>query len=206
MTKIVRYAALTFDDGPSPYTSKILKILKKYDIRATFFVVGQELHKYPKTIARMFREGHVIGNHTWDHPNLTKLHRSEMESQMIAADAEIAKLTGYRPGLFRPPSGYSNEEVLAVVHALGMTSVLWNVDSRDWDLSDYVPIHARILDQLKPQSLILLHDGDAFGCGPREAVLESLPVLIESLFSLEYRFVTVPEFHKLVCTIERHEV
>lgn len=204
MTETVRYAALTFDDGPSPYTSNILDILKQYGIRATFFVLGQELHKYPKTIERMLQEGHVIGNHTWDHPDATKLSRFEIQHQIASTNEQIKNLTGSEVNLFRPPFGICNDEVVSVVHASGLINVLWNVDSRDWELTDPVPIHVRVLNQLRPQSLILLHDGDAFGCGPREPVLESLPILIESLCLLDYRFVTVPEFHQLAFPIEHH--
>jgi len=206
MTHIVRCAALTFDDGPSSFTAAFLDILKQYDIRATFFMNGQELHKHAAIVARMQQDGHVIGNHTWNHPDLTKLSRAEKERQIASTTEEIRKYTGEITSLFRPPYGYCNEETLTVIHALGMTNVLWNVDSMDWDLSDHVPIHARILAQLKPQSLILLHDGNSFGCGPREPVLESMPILIESLCDLHYRFVTVPEFHELAFTIEQHVV
>lgn len=206
MTEAIRCAALTFDDGPSVYTSDILDILGHYRIQATFFVLGQELPKYHRTIERMLQERHVIGNHTWDHPDLTKLSRLQMQHQITFTNEQIKKWTGTAFNLFRPPFGYSNDEVVSVVHASGMTNVLWNVDSRDWELTDPVPIHERVLNQLRTQSLILLHDGDAFGCGPRENVLKSLPILIESLLLLDYRFVTVPEFHKLAFPIEHHVV
>lgn len=204
MTETVRCAALTFDDGPSSYTSDILDILKQYGIRATFFVLGQELHKYRGTIERMVQEGHVIGNHTWDHPDLTQLSRMEMQHQITSTHAQIKSLTGTASNLLRPPYGICNDEVISVAHGSGLTNVLWNVDSRDWELTNPVPVHVRVLNQLQPQSLILLHDGDAFGCGPRESVLESLPIIIESLRHLNYRFVTVPEFHQLAFRIEHH--
>ncbi|WP_018130138.1 polysaccharide deacetylase family protein [Effusibacillus pohliae] len=185
-----RYVALTFDDGPSPYTLQILAILKRYQIRATFFVLGSQAAAHPDWIRQIHEQGHVIGNHSWNHSDLTKLSKEQLLQQVNATNQLLESLTGERPCLFRPPYGKTDPEVRSAIENAGMTAVLWNVDPADWDLKKTAPVHARVQSGLQEHSLVLLHDGG----GPRQRTVDSLPVLIEHLLQQGYRFVTVPDY------------
>ena len=197
-----KHVALTFDDGPSAYTVSILKILKRYNVRATFFVVGSEVERFPKLIRRIHREKHVIGNHTWSHPDITTLSKHELWKEIISTNAQIEKIIGYSPKLFRPPYSSINDTALAAIKELGMTSVLWNVDSQDWREEDPLAICKHTIKNLQKKNLIVMHDGDRYGSGARDQIVASLPKLIKYLIKNDYQFVTVPEFHRVAYKIE----
>ncbi|MFL7941461.1 polysaccharide deacetylase family protein [Priestia megaterium] len=197
-----RYVALTFDDGPSAYTAAILKILKRYNVRATFFVVGSEVERFPKLIQRIHREKHVIGNHTWSHPDITTLSKRELWKEITSTNAQIEKIIGYSPKLFRAPYSSINDTALAAIKELGMTSVLWNVDSQDWREEDPLVICKYTIKNLQEKNLIVMHDGDRYGSGARDQIVASLPKLIKYLIKSDYQFVTVPEFHRVAYKIE----
>lgn len=188
--KQTKVAALTFDDGPSPYTPQILKILNEYHIRATFFVLGENAKKYPDLIRQIHADGHIIGNHTWNHSNLTRLSSAQIKEELQSTNQLIESLTGAAPHLFRPPYGSVSDSVRQTVQHAGMTSFLWNVDPADWNLKLTKPITARVSSELRDHSVILLHDGG----GPRDQTVASLPVIIEQLQKQGYEFVTVPEY------------
>jgi peptidoglycan/xylan/chitin deacetylase (PgdA/CDA1 family) len=199
---VVRYVALTFDDGPSPYTHQILDILKRYSIPATFFVVGSEAHKFPDIIRRICSEGHVIGNHTWSHPDITSLSCDELLKEIYSTNFQIHNLIGRSPDLFRPPHGSMNDHTSAVIKEAGMTSVLWNVSSEDW-YEGSLSVDQNVITSLQENSIILMHDGDQHGSGPRDKTVIALPIIIEHLIRNGYRFITVPEFHQVAFRIER---
>jgi peptidoglycan/xylan/chitin deacetylase (PgdA/CDA1 family) len=198
-----KYVALTFDDGPSAYTAYILDILKRYNIPATFFVVGSEVKKFPNLIRRIDTEKHVIGNHTWNHPDITTLSQNELWEEINSTNIQIKKIIGHSPNLFRPPYSSINDKTAADIEKFGMTSVLWNIDSRDWHEKSPFAIHQHIIKNLKNNNLIIMHDGDQYGSGPRDQTVTSLIKIIKYLIKNNYRFITVPEFHQLAYKIEK---
>ncbi|MDM5187519.1 polysaccharide deacetylase family protein [Bacillus sp. DX4.1] len=190
-----RFVSLTFDDGPSPYTTQILDILSTYNIEATFFVVGKAVKKYPEIITRIKKENHVIGNHTWNHPVITGITSLEITEQILKTNSAIKEIIDEEPTIFRPPYGKINNTSYHAIHGLGLTSVLWNVDSLDWFIKEKALIEERIRKYTKSDSIILLHDGDQFGSGPRDATVKSLPGMIEDLIHSGFSFIAIPEFH-----------
>ncbi|PEW13226.1 polysaccharide deacetylase [Priestia megaterium] len=200
---IPQYVALTFDDGPSAYTVSILDILKKYNISATFFVVGSEVKKFPNIIQRIYREKHIIGNHTWNHPDITTLSKNELWKEINSTNIQIKKIIGHSPDLFRPPYSSINDKNADAIKKFGMTSVLWNVDSKDWKEKSPLAIQKNVISGIKKNSLIVMHDGDQYGSGPRDQIVTSLPKIITYLLENNYRFLTVPEFHQVAYKIEK---
>ncbi|MGZ0879140.1 polysaccharide deacetylase family protein [Priestia megaterium] len=200
---IPQYVALTFDDGPSAYTISILDILKRYNISATFFVVGSEVKKFPDIIQRIYREKHIIGNHTWNHPDITTLSRNELWKEINSTNIQIKKIIGHSPDLFRPPYSSINDKNANAIKKFGMTSVLWNVDSKDWQEKSPLSIQKNVISRIKKKSLIVMHDGDQYGSGPRDQIVTSLPEIITYLLKNNYRFLTVPEFHQVAYKIEK---
>ena len=200
---IPHYVALTFDDGPSAYTISILDILKRYNISATFFVVGSEVKKFPDIIQRIYREKHIIGNHTWNHPDITTLSRNELWKEINSTNIQIKKIIGHSPDLFRPPYSSINDKNADAIKKSGMTSVLWNVDSKDWQEKSPLSIQKNVISGIKKKSLIVMHDGDQYGSGPRDQIVTSLPEIITYLLKNNYRFLTVPEFHQVAYKIEK---
>ncbi len=179
--------ALTFDDGPHPkYTRELLDILKKYNVKATFFVVGKQAKKYPHLVKMQKRQGHVIGNHTYDHVNLLAVSTQEAFIQIKAAGKTIGALCGKPPHLFRPPGGNYNRAVIDIAEALGYTTVLWTANAGDCASISEGAIKWRIYSRLGSGGIILMHDGI-------QKTLDILPATIENLRSKGYKFVTIEE-------------
>lgn len=175
--------ALTFDDGPSKYTNKILDILKKYDACGTFFVIGNKTIFYKDILKRMLNEGSEIGNHSYDHKLLTRLSENEFKEEINKTQENIKKLTGFTPKLFRPTyGGYTN----TLKKYTDLTFVLWDIDSRDWQVKNKDKILNNILPNVKPGKIILMHDNHEYS-------LNSLENLIKKLKDDNYKFVTVSE-------------
>ncbi|GMA51069.1 hypothetical protein GCM10025857_24260 [Alicyclobacillus contaminans] len=185
--------ALTFDDGPdAKYTPQVLDILRRYHVKATFFVLGVRAKRYPQTVRRMVREGHAIGNHTWNHPDLAKMSASEIRDQIVRTDCVLSPLIGYRTNLLRPPYGALNPDTVRVVSAMGYKVVDWSVDTRDWAGTPVPAMLAMVRKDVRPGAIILEH------CGGKADVnldntLQALPKIIEYLRSQGYRLVTIPE-------------
>lgn len=153
------YAArLTFDDGPSRYTEMILDRLAEHRVKATFFVVGRQVRRQRAVVQRAAAEGHAIGNHSWDHPHLPGLPPTVIRRQLERTSAAIADVLGSPPHLFRPPYGDRNEQIDAVAAELGLETVLWDVDPRDWSRPGARAIAAAIV-AARPRQIVLLHDG-----------------------------------------------
>ena len=176
------FVRLTFDDGPNrTATPDILDTLAARGVTATFFVVGQMAAAQPALVQRESQEGHVIGNHSWDHPDLTTLSRDRVESELQDTNDEIRQLTGTAPTQWRPPYGATNQAVEAVAADVGLTSmVLWTVDPRDWADPPATTVRDRVLEAVRPDSIILLHDGT--GANTPEA----LPMILSGLADLGY--------------------
>lgn len=182
-----KYVALTFDDGPHPnVTPEVLQTLKEHDIKATFFMLGSQVEKYPETAAQVAREGHEIGNHTYHHPNLRKQTYAEMMEEVRKTNEKIELATGVTPELFRPPYGIYTNEVLDYAGTSGYSMVLWSVDSLDWKHRNAEAIHRIVTQQIVNESIVLLHDIHA-------TTAEALPALIQSLQKEGYSFLTVSE-------------
>ncbi|WP_050616694.1 polysaccharide deacetylase family protein [Bacillus testis] len=195
--------ALTFDDGPSLYTNQILDILDGYTIKATFFVVGEAVKKYPEIIRRIKKENHVIGNHTWNHPSILEISSVELSDQIVKTNEAIKEVLNEEPILFRAPYGSIDNESFQLIRSLGLTSVLWNVDSLDWSINESSALEKRIKKDTVSDSIILLHDGNQYGSGPRDVTVKSLPQIIDYLIKEGYTFVTIPEFHQHCFKIEK---
>jgi peptidoglycan/xylan/chitin deacetylase (PgdA/CDA1 family) len=189
--------ALTFDDGPNePYTSDVLTILKQYDIKATFFLVGQNALRHPETCRRIAEAGNAIGNHSYDHRKSLCLQRGKTVARNIeAAHQAIYECTGLEPTLFRPPHGFRTPWLMRTVRNLGYTVVTWDNMTSDWKAEKSGDEIVRaILRRAKPGGVIVLHDGrDTRLHYDRSHMLQALPFVIETLTEKGFDFVTVPE-------------
>ncbi len=183
-------ALQSFDDGPSPYyTPQVLAILQQYKVKATFFCIGRQVARYPDLVRQEYNDGNLVGNHTWSHPNLALLSSSDILTQInLTADA-IQQATGVRPTLFRPPYGVVNTRVLAKANLLGLTTIIWNDEARDWSTPGTGVIISRILNLAGDGAIILLHDGG----GNRSQTLAALPTIIQTLRLRGFKFVTLQQ-------------
>ena len=155
-----KIVALTFDDGPGPHTARLLDELNKRGVRATFFVVGTQVDHYPELIQRMEAEGHVVGNHSNGHKNLTRLSAAGIKSEMDACAAKIEKLLGHKPEVMRCPGGNYNNRVLGYAKNAGVPIAHWTVDTRDWESRDVDAILSVAFGEqgVRDGSVVLLHD------------------------------------------------
>jgi peptidoglycan/xylan/chitin deacetylase (PgdA/CDA1 family)/glycosyltransferase involved in cell wall biosynthesis len=188
--------ALTFDDGPNePYTSRVLQILHENGVRATFFLIGENVESFPRAAREIVRQGHVIGNHSYSHPFFLVMEPSGYEARQIeAAERILEKVTGAHCTLFRPPGGFRTPWLLRVAARHGLTAVGWSEDASDWNHVSSAEIAARIIRNAKPGNIILLHDGLNLKHGvDRSDTIKALPRIITTLKARGYRFVTVPE-------------
>ncbi|MEW9702689.1 polysaccharide deacetylase family protein [Paenibacillus sp. SI8] len=187
------FVALTFDDGPDDkYTPRILDILKKEQVQATFFVIGEQAKQHPQMIKRIVNEGHVIGNHTWDHPNLSKETTDKIQSEIGSTDDLIKQITGKAPTLFRAPYGAISPQVAKEAASSGHQLIGWSVDTLDWDGKSVSQILSNVRKEVRPGSIILQH----FAGGKKgnlNNTVEALPQIISYLKQKGYSFATVPD-------------
>lgn len=182
--------ALTFDDGPWPdSTRQILQILADQGVKATFYMVGQEVMRRPDIALAVRDAGHDIGNHSWDHPSRPR----DAIGQIERTNAEIKKVVGFTPSTFRPPYGLLKNGMARQAMRIGQPVMLWSADSGDWSRPGASRIASRIVNQATPGGVALMHDGG----GPRAQTIAALPRIIETLRARGYRFVTVPELLRL---------
>lgn len=173
--------ALTFDDGPNNTSSlQILDTLKKYNIKATFFMLGSMVDTYPDVVKKIHEAGHDIGNHTYDHKDLTKLDEASIKQEIDSTNQKIEKLTGEKPTLLRPPYGAYNEHVTKVEP--NMSIALWNIDTLDWKTHNPTAILGEVKKELQPHSIVLMHD-------IHQDSADSLENVIKFLKSQDYTFV-----------------
>ncbi|MFE4709384.1 polysaccharide deacetylase family protein [Paenibacillus sp. NPDC056722] len=185
--------ALTFDDVPDPrFTPQLLDVLRKYKVKATFFVVGSRAEKHPGLVARMIREGHVIGNHSYNHPQFVKLRLNDFRTQIVRTENILQAIAGYKPRLIRPPYGDINEQQLKWAKSHGYKLVNWNVDSLDWKGLSKTQVKNNILSHAGKGAIILQHGGGGHGSNLRGSI-QALPEVITSLRQRGYTFVTVPQ-------------
>ena len=184
-----RDVALTFDDGPGPYTPAVLSVLERMHVRATFFVIGKMLRYFGTSLVREIEDGDVIGDHTETHPMLATLSRHDQYEELFEGIARVELLGGRRPVLFRPPYGSFNATTIRELHALHMLMVLWSVDTDDYEQPGVPVIVQRALAGAKPGAIILLHDAG----GVRDQTVAALPAIIKGVRARGYRLVTVPQ-------------
>ncbi len=180
--------ALTFDDGPHPKkTPEILDVLKKYDVHATFFQVGQNVAENPELADRIIAEGHEIGNHTYTHCISAEARR--VKEEIERCEDEISRHSEYKTRLFRPPGGNYNADYCRLCAELGYTMILWSIDTKDWQGRDADGIFNEVKNAAAPGRIVLMHD---FVSG-RSHTAEALEMLIPYLLSEGYTLVTVSE-------------
>jgi peptidoglycan/xylan/chitin deacetylase (PgdA/CDA1 family) len=183
-----REVAIGFDDGPAPDTSQFVTMLERSHAQATFFMIGEQVDaSYRATLLRELRDGDVLGDHTFTHPDLVT--SGEVSAELQKTIAAIRSLTGYTPCVFRPPYGDYDQSVIQTARSLGLATVLWNVDPSDYTQPGTSTIVARVLEQVRPGSIIISHDGG----GPRGQTLAAYPTIIARLRAQGYRIVTIPQ-------------
>jgi peptidoglycan/xylan/chitin deacetylase (PgdA/CDA1 family) len=188
-----RRVALTFDDAPDPrYTPKLLDILARYKVRATFFVVGWRAAEYPALLQRIRREGHIIGNHSYDHAVFSRISHNRFKTEILRTDSIVRRLVGSSPKLVRPPYGEILPKQVEWLRDNGFIVVNWDVDSVDWRSIGSERILLNVKKTLQPGSIILQHAGGGVG-QDLSGTVNALPRLIQLLRGKGYRIVTVPE-------------
>jgi peptidoglycan/xylan/chitin deacetylase (PgdA/CDA1 family) len=176
-----RTMVLTFDDGPDPrYTPHILDTLAEYDVRAMFFVCGEMAVDNQDLLARMADDGHIVGNHTWTHPLLTRLKRSEIRSEMKRTSDVIENAYGQRPLWFRAPYGAWNRATFQLGAEMGMEPLAWTVDTLDWTTPGTRTIVDRVEDGAAPGVVVLSHDAGGNRSQSVRALRHYLPDLLDS--------------------------
>lgn len=184
--------ALTFDDGPTEYTAEVLDLLKEYNMKATFFLIGRQVEKHPALVKRILKEGHTLGNHTWSHSRATGfMNARKMEEEIRAADRILEALTPGKVKFYRPPYGVTNPSVKRAVRETGHIVMGWSIRSLDTVIRREQQILNRILRRLKPGKVILLHDTSQKSVNVVRQLLAELEkrslrsVALDSLFNLE---------------------
>jgi peptidoglycan/xylan/chitin deacetylase (PgdA/CDA1 family) len=183
-----REVALTFDDGPGPYTPQVLDVLERDHAPGTFFQVGVLQQYFHASTSRIVADGFPIGDHTWSHAPMSQLPRSEQQSQLLQQAAAIHRYGASFPRLFRPPYGDFNATTLALLAKYRMLMVLWTVDTSDYRLPGVQAIVDAAVGGARPGSIILMHDAG----GNRAETVAALPIIIKDLRARGYKLVTVP--------------
>ncbi|RDY24895.1 polysaccharide deacetylase family protein [Romboutsia maritimum] len=189
-----KVVALTFDDGPDEdFTPQVLDILKKYNVKATFFVVGEKVQFNPEILKMEKEEGHEIGNHTFTHINVEKRNYQEVEREISKTQEAIKKVIDKEPKLFRPPYRAINKNICDIIKNKNMNIVLWsNLDPRDWSNPGVYSIVNTIITKVENGNIILLHDYNKART-PKSQTIQALETVIPSLQKKGFKFVTVSE-------------
>jgi peptidoglycan/xylan/chitin deacetylase (PgdA/CDA1 family) len=190
-----RRLALTYDDGPNdPWTPKLLDVLAKHGVKATFFMIGRFVEERPEIARAVADAGHVIGNHTMVHPNLIFVGRTGIQEELLQCATMLAAAVGKHSNLFRPPFGGRRPAVLREVRRQGMVPVMWTVTCYDWKRTTADRVERHALRQVRGGNIILLHDGGHLRFGAdRSHTVEATDRLIRRYKDQGYEFVTVPE-------------
>jgi peptidoglycan/xylan/chitin deacetylase (PgdA/CDA1 family) len=176
-----RSVCLTFDDGPDPvYTQKILNVLADYDVKATFFVLGEAAEQFPHLLQQMLRAGHAIGNHTYSHRHPWMMSSERAKYEVAQANAVIKGITGIAPRWFRPPFGRLRTAMRRQAQVEQMATVLWSCSIIDWGMLGTTAGISRRLEHIKPRDIVLMHDGRP-GHNHPEITVQCLPKFLQSL-------------------------
>lgn len=187
--------ALTYDDGPNdPHTLRLLDVLARHDVRATFFLIGRYVQRQPDLVRELVKAGHVVGNHTFTHPHLVVSAAVETLNQLEECQRAVQEVTGEAPRLFRPPFGGRRPVTLRIARSLGLEPILWNVTSWDWETPPAEKIVQTCVRQMRGGDVILMHDGGhrAIGADRSQTVLATHR-LIEKYKTEGHEFVTIPQ-------------
>ncbi len=182
------FVALTFDDGPHPSnTPRLLDILKARDVKATFFVVGTNVKRYPNIMRRIIAEGHEIGNHTVSHGNMTKMSSAQIERELTTAHQSIQAATGVAPRIMRPPYGaITSSQKSWIKQKWGYPSIMWSVDPQDWKKPGASVVTSRLVNGAKPGGILLVHD-------IHSPSIDAMPGTIDQILRKGLQFVTVSQ-------------
>jgi peptidoglycan/xylan/chitin deacetylase (PgdA/CDA1 family) len=186
--------ALTFDDGPDPRsTPQLLELLREQKIPAAFFCIGRRVDENPGLAARIVREGHLVGNHSYAHSNFTNFYpRARLRTELIRGQQAIEKACGFKPRYYRPPIGNSNPNTFRAARDLNLQVIGWSIRSLDTVIAQPEKILARIRRGLAPGAIILLHDGNI----PNGKLVQTVKSLLDTLRELGYEVVRLDELLK----------
>ncbi|TMK93618.1 MAG: polysaccharide deacetylase family protein [Actinobacteria bacterium] len=188
------YVALTFDDGPGPYTAQLVALLKQYGARATFFEIGQKVVGHPGRV-RMEASVGAIGDHSFTHPNLITLPPAQIRSELLRTQRAIKRITKRRPILFRPPFGDNASSILQIARSLGMLEVMWDADSGDGSEASTPPseeIYQHLVDRVRAGAIVLMHEDETV-----PATLNALKLFLPYMQQKGFKAVTVPQLLRL---------
>ncbi len=184
-----KVVALTIDDGPHPQaTPEVLKVLRDKQVKATFFVLGANAQVHPGITAQTLADGHEIASHAYSHQFLNRMSLTAAAAELEQSEAILTGIGAPKPTLFRPPGGGYNDRIVAMARERGYTTVLWSVDSGDWRQLPVEQVVKTIMDNVRPGSIILMHDGQYPLPTP-----QAIGIVIDNLRSQDYQFVTVSE-------------
>ena len=182
----VKCVALTFDDGPAQSTGRLLDILAARDVRATFFLIGENAAQHPDLVRRQHAAGPEIADHSYTHSDLGRASKQKILSELTRTQDAIRRASGVKPVMLRPPYGATSKRLTEITRQLGLAQVLWTVDPLDWEHRDAGSVERRVLKSVKPGHIVLLHD-------IHPSTVRAVPKIIDSLAAQGYVFVTVPE-------------
>jgi len=190
-----RRLALTYDDGPNdPHTLRLLEVLARHNVRATFFLIGHYVRQRPDIVREVVKAGHVVGNHTFTHPLLTFKSEAEIRQELADCRAALEDAIGEHSNVFRPPFGGRRPAVLRIVRELGLEPVMWNVTGYDWNAPPAAVIEQKVTKQIRGGDVILLHDGGHKQMGAdRSQTVSATDHLITRYQSEGYIFTTIPQ-------------
>ena len=187
--------ALTYDDGPNdPHTLRLLEVLAKHNVHATFFLIGRYVQQRPDIVREVVKAGHVVGNHTFTHPLLTLKSADEIRQELSDCHSALQEAIGAHSILFRPPFGGRRPAVLRIARELGLEPVMWNVTGYDWNAPPSATIEQKVSKQIRGGDVILLHDGGHKQMGAdRSQTVQATDHLIMKYKAEAYEFVTIPQ-------------
>lgn len=189
-----RTVALTFDDGPDLlYTPQVLEVLARYDVKATFFVIGRHVDAHPELVRQILTSGHAVGNHSYSHAILRGVWPNEIATELRLTDAALARAAGVHTRLLRHPGGMQGAFLPFMALAGDWRVVVWSVDPRDYEQPAAAEIARRVLEAVHPGAIVLLHDGSPIGGQSREQTVAALPVILEELRQRGYRSVLLAQ-------------
>lgn len=199
--------ALTFDDGPNdPYTQRLLDVLARHDVRATFFVIGSYVRQRQDIVRAVASAGHAMGNHTFTHPLLIFKSAAHVRQELSDCRAAIHDAIGEHSNLFRPPFGGRRPDVLRIARELGLEPIMWNVTGYDWNAPPADEIERKVTSQIRGGDVILLHDGGHKQMGAdRSQTVLATDRLITQYKSEGYDFVTVPQMLEAATQIPAYQ-
>jgi len=197
MSTAEKIVAITFDDGPSPvWTPRILSELKRAGIKATFFMVGKHVERYPEIARRVAQEGHEIQNHSYDHKLLIWSDHNELRREILETERVIREVTGQTTKYFRPPKSWLTKTEKRQIEKMGYRTVLWTLNSKDWVTFDDKYVVRFIMSRIRLGDIVLFHDsGGVFGTegGDRHETVKTVSQLVQGLRERGYRCVTISE-------------